>query len=75
MRPYLIIFSCILLVSVSSCKRDFDCKCTTRGARTEYVETIKAENKDAAHRDCAAYMNNINQVSLPGVDCHLADDE
>ncbi len=75
MRLYVIIPACLLLLSVSSCKRDFDCHCVSRGTRSEYVEKVHAENKDEATKKCAAYMGNINEVTLPGVDCDLAEDE
>ncbi|MCD6063624.1 MAG: hypothetical protein K0R82_1535 [Flavipsychrobacter sp.] len=75
MRPYVIIPACLLLLVISSCKRDFDCHCVSRGTRTEYIQTVKAENKDEATKDCAAYMGNINEVTLPGVDCEIAEDE
>lgn len=71
MRPYIVIFACLLIVSISSCKRDFDCSCVTRGARTEYVEQVRAENKDEAFKKCADYQGNVNVTSSPGVDCEL----
>ena len=75
MRPYVLFSACVLLVSITSCKRDFDCHCTTRGTRSEYVQNVRAENKDDADKKCADYMGNINEVSLPGVDCELVEED
>ena len=74
MRLTVIIPACLLLLTISSCKRDFDCHCTTRGTRSEYVEGVRAENKEDAQRKCDDYQLNINSVTQPGIDCELVED-
>ena len=53
---------------------DFECHCTTRGTRREYVEGVRAENNEDAQRKCDDYQLNINSVTQPGIDCELVED-
>jgi hypothetical protein len=72
MKKYFTPF-CLLatLLFVTSCDKTYDCACTSRTNKSDYVESIKAKNKDEGRKKCLELMDRTNATSYPGIDCDL----
>ncbi len=67
------VFGILALATVTSCKKDYTCTCTTvvSAVSTDYKHDIHNSNYADAKKSCQNYEDQANSGLPGGTTCHL----
>ena len=72
MKKLFILPIALLVLSLTSCKKDYTCTCTMTGATSAQIITIVDATKSAAQANCVSYTETYSGSTTDVVTCELS---